>query len=83
MLEKCCKNCDHHKGGPRPICELPLPWWVEPHDRPAVYGSEGGDCPSFYNPTAGITFCDSCGTYAADLPSTLCVGCEAYRDHTQ
>ena len=44
---KCCKNCEHYKAGTRPTCELPLPWWAEPHDRPAIYGSEGSDCPSF------------------------------------
>lgn len=28
-------------------------------------------------------YCDSCGTYPADYPSKLCVGCEAYMEHTQ
>lgn len=26
--------------------------------------------------------CDECGKYPADLPSTTCVGCDAYREHT-
>ena len=26
--------------------------------------------------------CDECGKYPADLPSKLCAGCEAYREHT-
>lgn len=27
--------------------------------------------------------CAECGTHWADPPSTLCPGCEAYRDHTR
>jgi len=42
-----CENCLHHRGGTRPICEIPLPWWAEPHERPAVYNSEGTDCESW------------------------------------
>lgn len=25
--------------------------------------------------------CEDCGVYPADLPSKLCAGCEAYREH--
>jgi len=25
--------------------------------------------------------CDECGKYPADLPSSLCPGCEAYQEH--
>lgn len=28
-------------------------------------------------------YCDSCGTNPKDLPNNLCVGCEAYKEHTQ
>lgn len=27
--------------------------------------------------------CEGCGVNRADPPSRLCVGCQAYRDHTQ
>ena len=40
-----CATCDHHSGGTRPTCKLPLPWWAEPYDRPAVFPVEGSDCP--------------------------------------
>lgn len=26
--------------------------------------------------------CSECGIYSADKPSRLCVGCDAYREHT-
>lgn len=26
--------------------------------------------------------CDECGKYPADLPSRICPGCDAYREHT-
>ena len=26
--------------------------------------------------------CEECGIYPADLPSKLCAGCDAYREHT-
>jgi hypothetical protein len=31
---------------------------------------------------AASVMCDECGKYPADLPSKLCSGCEAYREHT-
>lgn len=30
----------------------------------------------------GIVLCEDCCENAADLPSKLCPGCEAYREHT-
>lgn len=30
-----------------------------------------------------VWLCDSCGQNPADFPSKLCVGCEAYKDHTR
>lgn len=29
----------------------------------------------------GIVYCEECGSYPADLPSKLCPGCEAYKEH--
>jgi hypothetical protein len=29
-----------------------------------------------------VKMCDECGKHPADLPSTVCVGCEAYKEHT-
>lgn len=43
--KKCCGTCAHHGGGTQPKCNVPLPWWAEPHGRPAVYKVEGDDCP--------------------------------------
>lgn len=31
---------------------------------------------------AGVVLCDDCLENSADLPSRLCPGCDAYRDHT-
>lgn len=33
--------------------------------------------------TGRVRMCDECGQHPADYPSKICVGCEAYRDHTQ
>ncbi len=30
----------------------------------------------------GVVWCDDCGEEPADLPSKLCPGCAAYREHT-
>ena len=29
-----------------------------------------------------IPVCEECGVYRADPPSKICVGCQAYREHT-
>lgn len=31
----------------------------------------------------GLETCTECGTEFADYGSKICVGCDAYRDHTQ
>jgi predicted Zn-ribbon and HTH transcriptional regulator len=33
------------------------------------------------NMTFAPPLCEECGKFPADLPSTLCPGCDAYRDH--
>lgn len=33
-------------------------------------------------PAQELIMCDECGKYPADLPSKICPGCEAYREHT-
>jgi hypothetical protein len=40
-----CATCSHHSGGTVPTCDLPLPPWAEPFERPRVFGVEGDDCP--------------------------------------
>jgi hypothetical protein len=29
-----------------------------------------------------VEMCEACGTYPADAPSKLCVGCNDYKEHT-
>lgn len=29
-----------------------------------------------------VPMCEECGKYPADLPSKICSGCAAYREHT-
>jgi hypothetical protein len=33
-------------------------------------------------PCPRMKLCEECGKYPADVPSRLCVGCDAYREHT-
>jgi hypothetical protein len=32
---------------------------------------------------AGPPVCEECGIYPSDPPSQICVGCEAYKEHTR
>ena len=43
--------------------------------------TDRGVCPDC-NGAGCAEMCEECGEYPADLPSKLCVGCDAYRDHT-
>ena len=36
----------------------------------------------FYESLIKPKLCSDCGLYPADLPSHICPGCEAYREHT-
>jgi len=45
--ERLCKDCAHHRSGLFPKCEIELPFWAEPHGRPAVYDYDGDDCTAF------------------------------------
>lgn len=37
--------------------------------------------PYFRKAPSRPPMCEGCGVYRADPPSSLCVGCQAYREH--
>lgn len=78
-----CSSCRWHDK--RMTCELIVPDGVVPklcHVHGVFAPWKIADCTEQQvQPDNSPKMCEECGEYPADLPSNLCCGCDAYKEH--